>query len=248
MRENTVSLESKNFPPMKNIIKPSTPIKDWPADDRPREKMILKGPAALSNSELIAILINNGNKERSAVSIAMDVLKLGKDNLGELGKLSINDLQKIKGIGEAKAISISAALELGRRRLSLSSPEKMVVKGSKEIAEYLKLTLQDHNHEVFAIIFLNRANKIKHFEIISKGGITGTVADPRIILKKAIEAEATSIVLSHNHPSGNLRPSRADEEITQKIKQAAEFFDIRVLDHIIVSEEGYFSFADEGMI
>jgi DNA repair protein RadC len=233
---------------MKNINKPSIPIKDWPADDRPREKMMLKGPSSLSNSELIAILINNGNKERSAVSIAMDVLKLGKDNLGELGKLSINDLKKIKGIGEAKAISIAAALELGRRRLSLSSPEKMVIKSSKEIAEYLKLTLQDHNHEVFAIIFLNRANKIKHFEIISRGGITGTVADPRIILKKAIEAEATSIVLSHNHPSGNLKPSRADEEITQKIKQAAEFFDIRVLDHIIVSEEGYFSFADEGMI
>ncbi len=154
---------------MKNLNNPVS-IKYWPADDRPREKMILKGPAALSNSELIAILINNGNKEKSALMIAMEVLKLGNDNLGELGKLSIKDLQKIKGIGEAKAISISAALELGRRRLSLSSQEKTVVKSSREIAEYLKLTLQDHNHEVFAIIFLNRANKIKHFEIISKGG------------------------------------------------------------------------------
>ena len=233
---------------MKNINPPPVSIKYWPADDRPREKMMLKGPASLSNSELIAILINNGNKQKTAVSLAMEVLKLGKDNLSELGKLSIMDLQKIKGIGQAKAITITAALELGRRRLTLSSPEKTVIRSSKEIADYLKLTLQDHNHEVFAIIFLNRANKIKHFEIISRGGITGTVADPRIILKKALEAEATSIVLSHNHPSGNLRPSRADEEITHKIKQAAEYFDIKVLDHIIVSEEGYFSFADEGMI
>lgn len=224
------------------------PIKYWAADDQPREKMRDKGPNALSNSELIAILINNGNHEKSAVEMAKDVLRLGKNNLNELGKLSLRDLQKIKGIGDAKAITISAALELGRRRHSTDLLDKTLIRSSEEIAAYLKVLLKDYNYEVFAIIFLNRANKIKHFEIISRGGITGTVADPRLILKKAIEEEATAIILSHNHPSGNLRPSKADEEITQKIKQGAAFLDIKVLDHIIVSDEGYFSFADEGMM
>lgn len=233
---------------MKNLSRHSSSIKNWAPDDRPREKMIANGEAILSNSELLAILINTGNKERSALEIAKDLLKSVNDNLNELGKLSLKELQKIKGIGQAKSIAIAAALELGRRRSHSISPEKMIVKNSKEIAGYLKVHLKDFNHEVFAVIFLNRANKIKHIEIISRGGITGTVADPRIILKKAIESGATSIVLSHNHPSGNISPSKADEEITQKIKQAASYFDIRVLDHIIVSDEGYFSFADEGMM
>jgi len=228
--------------------KPGSSIKFWALDDRPREKMISKGAEALSNSELIAILINNGHKERSAVELAKDILKLGHDNLEELGRISIKDLQKVKGIGEAKAITIAAALELGRRRQITTALIKKTVRNSYEIAGFLRSTLKDFNHEVFAVIFLNRANKIKHFEVISRGGITGTVADPRIILKKAVEEEATSIVLSHNHPSGNLKPSRADEELTQKIKQAAGYFDIRVLDHIIVSDEGYYSFADEGLI
>ncbi|MEO8771443.1 MAG: DNA repair protein RadC [Ferruginibacter sp.] len=233
---------------MENINLPSSSIKNWPPDDRPREKMIAKGASFLSDSELLAILINNGNKEKSAVELAKDVLKLGHNNLNELGKISLKDFQKIKGIGQAKAITISAALELGRRRHSSAILGKTMVRNSKEIAEYLKTILKDFSYEVFAVIFLNRANKIKHFEIISRGGITGTVADPRMILKKAIEEGATSIILSHNHPSGNLIPSKADEEITQKIKMAATYFDIKVLDHIIVSEEGYFSFADEGMI
>ncbi|CAN5752590.1 DNA repair protein RadC [soil metagenome] len=227
---------------------PHRSIKDWATDDRPREKMAGKGAAALSNSELLAILINNGNKERSALDLAKEVLKLADNNLEALGKLSIKDLQKIKGIGEAKAITIAAALELGRRRQASSALVKKTVRNSNEIADFLKSTLKDYNYEVFAVLFLNRANKIKHFEIISRGGITGTVADPRIILKKAIEEEASSIVLSHNHPSGNLKPSRADEELTQKIKQAASYCDIRVLDHIIVSDEGYYSFADEGLM
>jgi len=226
----------------------SASIKTWALDDRPREKMLHKGSASLSNSELIAILINNGNKEKSAVELAKDILKLGDNNLEELGKLSIKDLQSIKGIGEAKAVAINAALELGRRRQATAALVKTTVRNSQEIADFLKSTLKDYNYEVFAVLFLNRANKIKHFEIISRGGITGTVADPRIILKKAIEEEATSIVLSHNHPSGNLKPSRADEDLTQKIKQAASYCDIRVLDHIIVSDEGYYSFADEGLI
>jgi len=233
---------------MEIFNKPSTSIKNWAYDDRPREKMILKGPAALSNSELIAILINNGSKEKSAVELAKDILRLGEDNLDELGKCSLKDFQKIKGIGEAKAIIITAALELGRRRQAGLALLKKTVRNSHEIADYLRSTLKDYKHEVFAVVFLNRANKIKHFEIISRGGITGTVADPRVILKKAIEEEATSIVLSHNHPSGNLKPSRADEELTQKIKQAASYCDIKVIDHIIVSDEGYYSFADEGLI
>ncbi|MEO7524347.1 MAG: DNA repair protein RadC [Ferruginibacter sp.] len=223
-------------------------IKNWPVDDRPREKLITKGASFLSDSELLAILINNGNKEKSAIELAKDILKLGKNNLHELGKISLKEFQKVKGIGVAKAVTIAAALELGRRRQHSVLLGKTVIRNSKEIAEYLKLILKDFNYEVFAVIFLNRANKIKHFEIISRGGITGTVADPRMILKKAIEEEATSIILSHNHPSGNLIPSKADEEITQKIKMAATYFDIKILDHIIVSEEGYFSFADEGMI
>ena len=217
-------------------------------DDRPREKMQTKGAEAMSNSELLAILINNGNKEKSALALAKDVLALGQNNLNELGKLSLSDFQKIKGIGEAKAITIAAALELGRRRQSSELLLKATVRTSGEIANYLRVVLRDYTHEVFAVVFLNRANKILSFQIISVGGLTGTVADPRVILKKAIEAEATSIVLSHNHPSGSLKPSRADEELTEKIRQAAVFLDIRVLDHIIVSDEGYFSFADEGLI
>jgi DNA repair protein RadC len=231
---------------MENVNKPSTSIKNWAVDDRPREKMLNKGPAALSNSELIAILLNNGSKNKSAVEMAKEILKLGRDNLNELGKLSLKDLKKINGVGEAKSILIAAALELGRRRHAAASLEKPVIRSSRDIAQYLQALLKDFSYEVFAVVFLNRANKINHFEIISRGGITGTVADPRIILKKALEEDATAIVLCHNHPSGNLQPSRADEELTKKIKEAAAYFDIKIIDHIIVSDEGYYSFADEG--
>jgi DNA repair protein RadC len=223
-------------------------IKQWSKDDRPREKLLSSGAENLSNSELLAILIHNGTRQRTAVDLAKDVLKLGKDNLGELGKLSVKELMKIKGIGEAKAITITAALELGRRRQASVVLEKSVIKTSGDIAHYLQTKLKDHRHEVFAVLFLNRANKINHFEIISEGGITGTVADPRIILRKALEEDAVNIILCHNHPSGSLKPSRADEELTQKIKEAARYFDIAVLDHLIVSENGYFSFADEGLL
>lgn len=223
-------------------------IKQWAKDDRPREKLLLTGAETLSLSELIAILIHNGTKDKTAVDLAKEVLKLGKDNLSELGKLSIKDLMKIKGIGEAKAITIAAALELGRRRENIGSAEKQLVTSSHDIALFLQKKLRDHRHEVFAVLFLNRANKVNHFEIISEGGITGTVADPRIILKKALEENAVSIILCHNHPSGSLKPSKADEQLTYKIKEAANFLDIRVLDHIIVSDDGYFSFADEGLL
>ncbi|MEI8059567.1 MAG: DNA repair protein RadC [Ferruginibacter sp.] len=233
---------------MENFNKPSTSIKNWAQDDRPREKLLHKGASALSNSELIAILINNGNKEKTAIDLAKEILKLGSNNLNELGKIGLKDLQQIKGIGEAKAITIAAALELGRRRHASATLEKTVIKSSRDIAEYLRAVIKDFSYEVFAVLFLNRSNKINHFEIISRGGITGTVADPRIILKAALSYDATSLVLCHNHPSGSLKPSRADEELTKKIIEAAKYFDIRILDHIIVSEEGYCSFADEGLL
>jgi len=233
---------------MENFNNSSTPIKNWAIDDRPRERLFANGATSLSNSELLAILINNGSKESSALDLAKQILKLGGDNLNELGKLSLKDLQQVKGIGPAKAIVICAALELGRRRQASLALEKSTVRTSKDIAQYLRALIKDFNYEVFAVLFLNQANKVNHFEIISRGGITGTVADPRIILKKALDEDATSIVLCHNHPSGNLRPSRADEILTQKIKEAAKYFDIKLVDHIIVSEEGYYSFSDSGML
>ncbi len=226
----------------------STSIKNWAVDDRPREKLFAKGPHALSDSELLAILINTGSKNKSAVELAKEVLRLGKDNLNELSKLSVNDLMKINGIGEAKAITLAAALELGRRRQASLSLLKTRIKTSNDIAEYLRIQLQDNYREVFAVVFLNKANRINSFKIVSEGGITGTVADPRVILKNALEVDATSIVLCHNHPSGSLKPSKADEDLTFKIKEAAKYLDIRVMDHIIVSEDGFFSFADEGIL
>lgn len=223
-------------------------IKQWAKDDRPREKLLFNGATTLSDSELLAILIHNGSREKTAVDLAKEILKLSKDNLSELGKLSVKDLMRVKGIGEAKAISIAAALELGRRRQASGTLQKKIITTSNDIAEYLMAKLKDYRHEVFGVMYLNRANKINHFEIVSEGGITGTVADPRIILKKALEEDAVSIILCHNHPSGSLKPSRADEDLTYKIKEAAKYFDIRVLDHMIVSDAGYFSFADEGLL
>jgi DNA repair protein RadC len=223
-------------------------IKDWFIDDRPREKLRTKGPESLSHSELIAILLQNGTHNKSALDLAKEILQLGKNNLNELGKISVKELTKIKGIGEAKAVTIAAAMELGRRRQAAGFIEKPYVTDSTSIAGYLQGVLKDYELEVFIVLFLNQANKVNHTEVISKGGITGTVADTRVILKKALEEDAVSIVLCHNHPSGRVRPSRADEILTQKIKEAAKYFDIRVLDHIIVSDEGYYSFADEGLL
>lgn len=233
---------------MENFNKPSTSIKNWALDDRPREKFITKGATALSNAELLAIIINNGSRQKSALELSKEILQAGNNNLVELGKISIAGLKKVKGIGTAKAITIAAALELGRRRQLATPLHKTKVTCSQDIVEYLRSAFKDLSYEIFAVLFLNRANRINHFEIISKGGLTGTVADPRVILKKALEENATSLVLCHNHPSGNLQPSRADEMLTRKIKEAASHLDILVLDHIIVSEEGYYSFADSGEI
>ncbi len=224
-------------------------IKDWSAEDQPRKKLVQNGAHSLSNSELLAILINNGTKERSAIDLAKSLLGAVNNDLQKLGGQSVQELvnHRIKGLGEAKAVTIAAALELGVRRNAAGRKKDQVTK-SGDIAEYLRAILEYRKQEVFAVVFLNRGNRVTHFEIVSEGGLTGTVADPRVILKKALEYEATSLVLCHNHPSGNLRPSKADELLTQKIKQAASFMDISVMDHIIVSNEGYFSFADEGML
>jgi len=223
-------------------------IKAWAESDRPREKLLSKTPNNLTDSELLSILISPGSREKNAVELAKEILHTVKNNLNELGRLEIHDLLKIKGIGKVKAIIILAALELGRRRHNSGALEKPVVRDSHQVAGYLRVMLQDHCREVFAVIFLNQANRVNHFEVVSQGGITGTVADPRLILKKALDAHAVNLILCHNHPSGNLKPSKADEELTLKIREAARFFDIKVIDHIIVSNDGYFSFADEGMM
>ena len=223
-------------------------IKTWAKADRPREKLLHRGAENLSDSELLAILIQQGTRNRSALDLAREVLKLGKDNLNELGKLSAPELMQVKGIGEAKAVIIAAALEVGRRRESGISLEKKLISTSSDVANYLRIHLKDLPREVFVVIFLNRANKIIGQKTISEGGITGTIADPRLILKLALEKNAVSLILCHNHPSGSLKPSRADEELTSKIKQAAALLDIKVLDHIIVGDEGYYSFADEGLL
>jgi DNA repair protein RadC len=236
------------FKRMKNINKPSTSIKNWAMDDRPREKLLIKGPVTLSDSELLAILINNGNKEKSAVDLAKEILKMANNNLNELGKFSVQEYQRIKGIGLAKAITIAAAIELGRRRQLAPFLKKTVFRKSEDIAQFIRTSIKDYTYEVFGVVYLNRSNRVNHFEIISSGGISGTVVDTRIILKKAIEHGATSIVLCHNHPSGNLKPSKSDEELTKKIKEASKYHDIEVIDHIIVSEEGYFSFSDDGLL
>ncbi len=224
-------------------------IKNWSEDDRPREKMLLKGAEALSNAELLAILINNGTRNKSAVDLAKELMGLVNNDLQRLGQLSVKEIVnlKVKGLGEAKAVAIAAALEVGIRRGAVEN-KKETIRNSKDVANYLKAQHQYKSHEVFIAIFLNQANKILQNEVLSEGGITGTVVDPRILLRKALEYNAVSIILCHNHPSGNLNPSQADKQLTNKIKDAAKLLDITVADHIIVSSEGYFSFADEGLI
>lgn len=223
-------------------------ILHWVEAERPREKLRLKGLESLTDAELLGILIQTGTKDKTAVDLGRDLLHKSKGNLQELGRFSLKELMRIKGIGEAKAITIMAAIELGRRRQATKSLEKTVVTSSQGVARYLQTLIADYEHEVFAVLYLNRANKINHWEVVSSGGMSGTVADPRVILRKALEEKAVSMILCHNHPSGNLRPSNADKELTNKIREASRFFDITLLDHIIVSQEGYFSFADEGLL
>ncbi len=227
---------------------PYTSIKHWSADDRPREKMLLKGKDALSDAELIAILIGSGSQSESAVDLSKRILATSHHSLSVLGRQSVKQLSNFKGIGQAKAVAIVAALELGkRRRMAKAIPEKGV-KSSNDVYEFMQPRIGDLPHEEFWIVYLNNANKVINTMQLSKGGITGTLVDIRLLLKEALVVNATAMILSHNHPSGTLKPSTADKDITKKIKNACLAMDIKLLDHIIVTEKSYFSFADEGLI
>lgn len=221
-------------------------IKQWSEDDRPREKLLLKGKTSLSDAELIAILIASGNKEESAVDLSKRILANVNNNLIELSKLSVTNLKQFKGIGEAKAIAIVAALELGRRRRGAEVLERKTITSSKDAFEVMKMHINDDHYEQFFAIMLNQSNRILRTQVISEGGIAGTVVDPKKIFKAAIESNATGIIVGHNHPSGSLTPSEPDLKLTKKLVSAGTFLDIRVLDHIILGGEGYYSFADGG--
>jgi DNA repair protein RadC len=224
-----------------------TPINQWAEDDRPREKFLLKGKSALSDSELLAILIRSGSRNESAVQLCQRILYSANNNLNQLGKLSIKQLTEFKGIGEAKAISIAAALELGRRRRAEDAVELEKITSSRSVFEIMQPIIGELPHEEFWVLYLNNSNKVIHKVQLSKGGITGTVVDSRIIFKTALEYNATSLILTHNHPSGKLLASNADREITKKIKLAGQQLDILVIDHIIITETGFYSFNDEGI-
>ena len=224
------------------------PISQWAEDDRPREKLMLKGKAQLSKAELIDILIGSGNTEESAVQLSKKILNSVNNNLAELSSLSINNLLKFKGIGEAKAISIVAALELGKRRLSEDVLEKKKIKSSEDAFHLFYAELSDKNYEEFWILLMDRANQVIRKINISEGGIAGTVADPKKIFKMALDFSASSLILAHNHPSNNLKPSQNDIDLTKKLKSAGQLLDVAVLDHIIVGNDTYYSFADENLM
>ncbi|MGW1453912.1 RadC family protein [Salegentibacter agarivorans] len=223
-------------------------IKSWAEDDRPREKLLHKGKLSLSDAELIAILIGSGSRNESAVQLSKRILASTGNQLSDLGKLSVKKLCEFKGIGPAKAISIVAAMELGRRRRIEDALEKKKITSSASVFELMQPIIGELYHEEFWIIYLNNSNKVIEQLQLSKGGITGTLVDVRLTLRKALEVGATSIILAHNHPSGTLKPSEADKQLTQKLKTAAQSLDIKVLDHLIVTEKSYFSFADEGVL
>jgi DNA repair protein RadC len=223
-------------------------ISEWAPEDRPREKLLLKGISTLSNAELLAILIGSGIKDKSAVDLGRELLNIADNNLNTLGKLEISDLRKINGIGEAKAITIAAALELGRRRKISEMGENPQIKCSADVYNLLQPVMEDISHEEFWILFLNRSNKVINRLKISQGGVSGTVTDVRIIMKKAVENLASGIIVCHNHPSGNLTPSESDTKITKKIKEAGDLMDVQLLDHLIISGKDYYSFADNGML
>jgi DNA repair protein RadC len=223
------------------------PITNWSEDDKPREKLMLKGKSVLSDAELIAILIGSGSRNESAVDLSKRILASVNHNLNALGKLSITQLMNFKGIGEAKAISIIASMELGRRRRSEDAVELTKITSSKAVFEVMQPIIGELPHEEFWVLFLNNSNKILFKTQLSKGGMTGTMVDVRIVFKIAFEQNATAIILTHNHPSGKLQASDADIQITKKIKTAGQQLDIPVLDHIIITELGYYSFVDEGI-
>lgn len=224
-----------------------TPINQWAEDDRPREKFLLKGKSTLSDSELLAILIGSGSRNESAVQLCQRILASTNNNLNQLGKLSIAQLTQFKGIGEAKAITIAAALELGRRRRSEEVVELTKITSSKAVFEIMQPIIGELPHEEFWVLYLNNSNKVIYKSQLSKGGITGTIVDVRIIFKTVFEHNATGIILTHNHPSGKLVASEQDIQVTKKIKLAAQQLDVNLLDHIIITENGFYSFNDEGI-
>lgn len=238
-----MSFKPKN---MKQI--PSQSIKNWATEDRPREKMIEKGREVLSDAELIAILISSGNSNESAVDLSRRILKDVSDNLIKLSQLSINDLTKYNGIGVAKAISILAALELGRRRRFAETARQPLIRNSKDAFEYFYMRMADIRHEQFWVLLLNPSNRVIKMAKISDGGVNGTAADPKLIFKTALENNATSIMLCHNHPSGDVLPSDRDKALTRNIINGGKLLEIKILDHIIVGIDNYFSFADSGLI
>ena len=223
-------------------------IKSWAEDDRPREKLMAKGKIALSDSELIAILIGSGTREVTAVDLAKQILQSVDNNLNQLGRLNAKELCKFKGIGEAKAISIITALELGKRRRESEGTQKPKISSSNDAFQILQPFIGDLHHEEFWVLFLSNANKVLKKEQLSIGGMTGTVADVRKIYKSALEQSATAIIIAHNHPSGTLRPSQADMQLTRKVKEGGNILDIKLLDHLIITEKNYYSFADEGTL
>ena len=232
------------------IMKPKTiqSIKNWATEDRPREKMLEKGREALSDAELIAILIGSGNSSETAVDLSRRILKDVDDNLINLSQMSINELTNYNGIGEAKAVSIAAALELGRRRRFAEAAQQPKISNSKDAFEHFYMRMSDIEHEQFWIMLLNPANKVIKVTRISIGGVNGTLADPKRIFKIAIDNQATAIMLCHNHPSGNVEPSDKDKALTRNIVNGGKLLEIKILDHIIVGINNYFSFADSGMI
>lgn len=224
------------------------PITSWAEDDRPREKLLLKGKQSLSDAELIAILIGSGSREQSAVQLSQLILNTCENRLNDLGKMNVEELMRFKGIGEAKAISIIAALELGRRRKAEGVPDRVQIKSSRDAFECLAPYLADLGHEEFVILLLNRNNMVTSSERISSGGMAGTVVDPKMIFKRALDRKASSIILGHNHPSGNLKPSTQDIKLTKNLVASGHLLDLPILDHLIVTETGYYSFADEGIL
>lgn len=223
-------------------------IKFLAEDDRPREKLMQKGRQALSDAELIAILIGSGSRNESAVQLSQRILREQNNDLNKLSKLSIEELCSFKGIGEAKAVSIAAALELGRRKRDTDKDNRVVIQSSGTAYEILRPHLADLPHEEFWILLLNRANRVLKAECVSKGGISATLVDARIVFKPAILNNASSIILAHNHPSGNLRASDEDVKLTKRLKEAGRLFDIQIFDHLIIGDNAYYSFADQGMM
>lgn len=226
----------------------SSTIKSWAVEDRPREKLLYQGVRALTNAELMAILLGSGSKNQSALALAKVILFSCENDLNELGKFNIEDLRKFKGVGPAKAVTIAAAVELGRRRKETSPKSKPKISSSRDAWKVMNPIISELEVEEFWVIYLNRSNRVIKTQMISRGGISGTVVDPRIVLQPAIHLNCSGLILAHNHPSGNLSPSHADRNLTEKLAQASKLLDISVLDHIIVGQTGYYSFMDEGLL